>query len=149
MVNINHRIGILVPLENVFKAISTEVGIAKWWTESTSLETDNQVRARFLNFEGIELGSMKFEIFKTSETEVKWTFLEGPEEWIGTDVIFDLKKEGEYAILLFSHSNWKEEVEFKSHCSMKWAIFLLSLKQYTETGKGNPSPEDFKIDNWN
>ena len=149
MVSINHRIGIKAPLENVFKAISTEVGIAKWWTESTSLETDNQVRARFLNFEGIELGSMKFEIFKTSETEVKWTFLEGPEEWIGSDVIFDLKKEGDYTILLFSHSNWKEEVEFKAHCSMKWAIFLLSLKQYTETGKGNPSPEDFKIDNWN
>ena len=35
------------------------------------------------------------------------------------------------------------------HCSMKWATFLLSLKELAETGKGRPSPEDLKIDNWN
>jgi hypothetical protein len=32
---------------------------------------------------------------------------------------------------------------------MKWAIFLLSLKQLVETGEGRPSPNDIKIDNWN
>jgi hypothetical protein len=32
---------------------------------------------------------------------------------------------------------------------MKWAVFLLSLRDYIETGKGKPSPHDLKIDNWN
>jgi hypothetical protein len=32
---------------------------------------------------------------------------------------------------------------------MKWATFMLSLKQLVETGTGRPSPVDFKIDNWN
>jgi hypothetical protein len=32
---------------------------------------------------------------------------------------------------------------------MKWATFLLSLRDYVETGKGKPSPHDLKIDNWN
>jgi hypothetical protein len=32
---------------------------------------------------------------------------------------------------------------------MKWAVFLLSLRALTETGKGSPSPQDTKIDNWN
>jgi hypothetical protein len=32
---------------------------------------------------------------------------------------------------------------------MKWAVFLLSLREYVETGKGKPSPYDVKIDNWN
>ena len=36
-----------------------------------------------------------------------------------------------------------------AHCSMKWATFLLSLKELVETGRGKPSPEDLKIDNWN
>lgn len=35
------------------------------------------------------------------------------------------------------------------HCSTKWAIFLMSLKAYLETGAGQPSPHDVKIDNWN
>jgi hypothetical protein len=29
------------------------------------------------------------------------------------------------------------------------ATFLLSLRALTETGKGKPSPDDLKIDNWN
>jgi hypothetical protein len=32
---------------------------------------------------------------------------------------------------------------------MKWATFLLSLRALLETGKGKPSPDDLKIDNWN
>jgi hypothetical protein len=35
------------------------------------------------------------------------------------------------------------------HCSTKWAIFLMSLKSLVEIGKGAPSPDDVKIDNWN
>jgi len=36
-----------------------------------------------------------------------------------------------------------------AHCSMKWATFLLSLREFVETGTGKPSPRDIKIDNWN
>jgi hypothetical protein len=36
-----------------------------------------------------------------------------------------------------------------AHCSMKWATFLLSLRELLETGAGKPSPNDLKIDNWN
>jgi hypothetical protein len=32
---------------------------------------------------------------------------------------------------------------------MKWAAFLLSLRQLAETGTGSPSPDDMKIDDWN
>jgi hypothetical protein len=34
------------------------------------------------------------------------------------------------------------------HCSTKWAVFLLSLKQLVETGTGSPEPNDVKISNW-
>jgi hypothetical protein len=50
---------------------------------------------------------------------------------------------------VFGHRNWREAVEFTAHCSMKWATFLLSLRELVETGKGRPSPDDRKIDNWN
>jgi hypothetical protein len=35
------------------------------------------------------------------------------------------------------------------HCTTKWAIFMMSLKTLCESGKGSPSPNDVKIDNWN
>lgn len=152
MINIIHRVGIKAPLQKVYEALSTIEGIAGWWTEHTSgiAETGKTIVVRFLSAEGKEIGSMNMEV-KAQEPgkKVHWIFTAGPAEWIGTEVIFDLHQEEEYTIVLFAHRNWREEVEFMAHCSMKWGIFLLSLKQFVENGKGKPSPGDIKIDNWN
>jgi hypothetical protein len=75
--------------------------------------------------------------------------VDGPEEWIGTKVRWDLREADDYTIVLLRHEDWREPVEFMHHCSTKWAVFLLSLKQLVETGKGAPDPDDIKIDNWN
>jgi hypothetical protein len=81
--------------------------------------------------------------------EVRWRFVSGPPEWIGTEATFELSQDGDTTVLLFGHRHWKEAVEFTAHCSMKWATFLLSLRDLVETGKGRPAPDDLKIDNWN
>jgi hypothetical protein len=81
--------------------------------------------------------------------EVNWRVTAGPPEWIGTDVTFSLSREGDYTVIVFGHRNWREAVEFTAHCSMKWATFLLSLRELVETGTGKPSPDDLKIDTWN
>jgi hypothetical protein len=83
------------------------------------------------------------------EIYVRWRCKEGPAEWIGTDITFQLSQHDNQTIILFGHRNWREVVEFTAHCSMKWAVFLLSLREYIETGKGKPQPHDLKIDNWN
>jgi hypothetical protein len=49
---------------------------------------------------------------------------------------------------MFRHEGWREPVAFMSHCSTKWATFLMSLKQLVETGKGEPAPHDVQISNW-
>ncbi len=74
--------------------------------------------------------------------------VEGPKEWIGTKISWELKQEDGFSIVMFKHQDWKEPVEFMHHCSTKWAIFLMSLKSLVETGKGAPSPHDTKISNW-
>jgi hypothetical protein len=81
-------------------------------------------------------------------TRVVWQVINGPAEWVGTKIRFELKQEDDFTIVLFSHEGWKEPVEFMYHCSTKWAIFLMSLKSLGETGKGQPSPNDVKIGNW-
>jgi hypothetical protein len=80
---------------------------------------------------------------------VRWEVVDGPEEWIGTRVSFELEQDGDHTIVLFRHEGWKEPVEFMHHCSTKWAVFLMSLKSLVETGTGAPHPYDVKIDNWN
>jgi hypothetical protein len=72
------------------------------------------------------MGAMDMEVRAlNTDKNVHWRCKAGPEEWIGTDVTFDITQDGDYTIVLFGHKNWREAVEFTAHCSMKWATFLL------------------------
>lgn len=152
MVDIIHRIGIKAPVSKVYDAVATAKGVAGWWTRDTtgSATVGGSVNVRFLRKDGTEIGQMDFEMTGLEPNrEVRWRFVAGPPEWIGTDATFQLSQEGDMTVVVFGHRNWREAVEFTAHCSMKWATFLLSLRDLVETGTGRPSPEDLKIDNWN
>lgn len=151
MADILHRVGIKAPLEAVYQALATPEGVAGWWTEDSSgdREVGGKLGFRF-SANGVEIGGFEMRILELEpSTRVRWRVLDGPEEWIGTTIDYELKQEDGYSIVLFKHADWKEPVEFMHHCSTKWAVFLMSLKSLLETGKGAPSPGDTKIDNWN
>ena len=149
MADIIHRIGIKAPAAKVYEAVATAQGVAGWWTRDTT-GSGRSLNARFLRKDGTEVGAMGFELSKLEPNrEVEWRFTAGPEEWLPTTATFELSEDGDTTVVNFGHRNWEEPVEFMAHCSMKWAVFLLSLRQYVETGTGRPSPEDTKIDNWN
>ena len=76
---------------------------------------------------------------------VKWKCIKGPKEWVGTELTFELKPKAGQVFVLFTHANWKKPVEFMHHCSTKWAVFLLSLRDWLERGEGRPTPYDVKI----
>jgi uncharacterized protein YndB with AHSA1/START domain len=152
MVDIIHRIGIKSSQAKVYEALSTIEGLAHWWTEE--VEGDEQIGGRieftFRTETGEIKGKMTMEVQELHpQKNVRWRCVGGPPEWIGTDITFELSQQDDQIIIIFGHRNWREAVEFTAHCSMKWAVFLLSLREYVETGKGKPSPHDLKIDNWN
>jgi len=152
MVDIIHRIGIKSPASTVYKALSTINGLANWWTEDVEGDelSGGKITFTFRSETGEIKGRMVMEILELNPgKDVRWRCKEGPEEWIGTDITFHLSQQDDQTIILFGHRNWRESVEFTAHCSMKWAVFLLSLREYLETGKGRPQPHDLKIDNWN
>lgn len=152
MANIIHRVGIKAPVAKVYAALTTIDGLSQWWTKETTggSEPGGTIHFTFRDPGQNVKGRMGMEVMKLEPNEsVRWRCQEGPEEWIGTDITFDLTQEGEFTILLFGHRNWKEVSEFTAHCSMKWAVFMLSLRDLVETGRGRPSPDDVKIDNWN
>jgi len=152
MADIIHRIGIHAAAANVYKALSTIQGLSHWWSNEVKgdAKVGGKITFTFRTLSGDLLGEMVMEIIRLDpEKAVEWRCLEGPPEWIGTHITFQWSMQDGQVILLFGHRNWKEPVEFMAHCSMKWAVFLLSLRAYAETGMGSPSPHDLKIDNWN
>ena len=143
MVDILHRVGFHTPTpEKAYEALTTIDGLAGWWTHDTNGSTDvgGVIQFRF------PPGGFDMEVTEqVPDKRVSWTVVDGPEEWIGTTIDWDLRQEGDMTILLFKHEGWKEPVEFMHHCSTKWATYLMSLKQLVETGKGAPSPNDVRI----
>jgi uncharacterized protein YndB with AHSA1/START domain len=147
MADILHRVGIKADVEKVYGALTTREGLAAWWTSDTRWDGRPGSAIHF------QFGEMGFFDMKVLASEpgkrLRWQVVDGPPEWIGTEVDWDLRQEGDHAIVLFRHRGWKEPVEFMHHCSTKWATFLLSLKALGETGQGAPFPADVKIDDWN
>lgn len=147
MVDILHRVGVISKVDAVYEALTTIDGLAGWWTRDTSgaaAKVGDVVKFRFTP------GGFDMKVVEVEPgAKVLWEVVDGPEEWIGTHVIWDLEQEGEYATIRFKHRGWREPVDFMHHCSTKWATYLMSLKELVETGKGRPDPDDVKIDSWN
>ena len=147
MADILHRVGIKSSLDEVYKALTTREGLAAWWTNNTQGEgaLGGVLKFRF-SAAGSEIGGFDMKVLELQPAQrVLWQVVEGPQEWIGTKISFDLKQAGDYAIVLFKHQDWKEPVEFMHHCSTKWAIYLMSLKSLVETRRGSPNPNDTHI----
>lgn len=146
MADILHRIGATATPDQVYDALTTLDGLAAWWTTDTQGDAapGGTIQIRFGDTGGFDMKVLD----QRPNERVEWEVTDGPEEWIGTHVSFDLKEEDDYTIVLFKHQRWREPVEFMSHCSTKWATFLISLQQLAETGTGAPHPQDVRISNW-
>jgi len=146
MVDILHRVGVVAPLDDVYRAVATPEGIAGWWTTDTvgKSAVGEQLAFRFGDAGGFDMEVLRLD----PAGQVRWRVTDGPAEWIGTEIDWRLDQRGDYTIINFKHEGWREPVEFMHHCSTKWATFLLSLKELVETGRGRPAPDDVKISDW-
>jgi len=147
MPDILHKVGVKSSSPaDVYKALTSLEGLSGWWTTDTRGEgakVGGVLQFRF------GAGGFDMEVLELQPGKrVQWVVIEGPQEWIGTKISFDIRQEGDWTIVMFKHEGWKEPVDFMHHCSTKWAVFLLSLKSLLETGKGAPAPNDIKLDSW-
>ena len=79
---------------------------------------------------------------------MRWEVVDGPQEWIGTTVEFELTQEDEFTIVLFRHEGWREPVEFMSPLQHQVGDLPDEPQAAVETGKGEPAPHDVQISNW-
>jgi uncharacterized protein YndB with AHSA1/START domain len=143
MAEILHNVGIKAQSGDVYNALATLKGLSGWWTSDTTGDPspDGVIHFRFGTHGFIDMRVRELQ----PEQRVVWQVVDGPTEWAGTKVFFDLKQEDDFAIVSFRHEGWKETAEFRAHCSTKWAVFLMSLKSLVETGKGAAWPNDTRI----
>jgi uncharacterized protein YndB with AHSA1/START domain len=147
MVDIRHRVGINAPIGEVYSALATREGLARWWT----CDVDGECRpggtlAFSFGYPEPWVAMQVTELVPAAR--VRWRCVKGPDEWVNTTITFELKEEGDGTVLLFTHADWREPVEFMSHCSTKWAYFLLGLKAGFEGGKASPWPDDAPVSSW-
>ncbi len=144
MADINHRVGIKSSPQAIYEALTTDAGLAKWWTNDVSGAGDVGSTIEF-RFNG---GGPDFIVKQLIPNKtVGWQHSGNvPDPWIGTEISFQLDMDKEQTFVRFTHSGWKESTDFMAHCSTKWAVFLISLKDSLELGTGAPFPNDIQID---
>jgi uncharacterized protein YndB with AHSA1/START domain len=139
MKSICHRLLIEAPVEKVYEALTTQKGLAGWWTPETKAKPEVGSISRF-SFGPTYFKEMKIEELKPLST-VKWLCVKGYEEWIGTTITFELQRHDKGTSLVLRHEGWKEYTNEFAGCSYDWALFLRSMKFLCQTGKGFPYPD--------
>ena len=136
MADIKMKLTIKAAPEKVYNAISTQEGIASWWCKDTIAKPE-------IGFTNVfTFGKIRNE-FKVKDLKpgkkLDWKVVNSIDEWIGTDVTFDLEEKDGNTILRFAHSDWKAETDLYAACTYDWARFMASLKSLCETGVGTPA----------
>ena len=141
MATIYHQVGIQAQLHDVYEAIATTQGVAGWWTMTRgNPETGGELEFCF--------DDVSVQVTLTdniADKRIEWTVGGKEGEWLGTRICFDLDQQQGQVMVNFQHADWKQASEMLAHCCTKWAVFLLSLKDYLETGSGKPFPHDVHI----
>jgi uncharacterized protein YndB with AHSA1/START domain len=145
MVDILHKVGIKSSPLGVYNALATREGLCGWWTKDT--QWDGKVGS-VISFRFGDRGFIDVKVLELDPAKrVLWQVVDGPADWIGRKISFDLVLEDDFVLVFFKHQGWKEPNEFMHHCSTKWALFLMSAKSLVETGAGAPYPNDVHISN--
>ncbi|MBB5060352.1 uncharacterized protein YndB with AHSA1/START domain [Granulicella aggregans] len=142
-----HEILINASSCELYEAVTDVNKLAHWWTTDVRGESAIGEKLEFW-FSGFRAAVMEVTTLKPGEL-VQWHVIDGgAEDWIDTNVEFRIFCDQGKTLLHFQHSLWQEDAKAFPHCSMGWAIFLLSLKEFVETGKGRPHPYDMPINMW-
>jgi uncharacterized protein YndB with AHSA1/START domain len=109
MSSILHRIGTRSSPTAVYEALTTVQGLSAWWTQETAGDT---LKGSTLQFRFRGGGpDMKVTALRKNQL-VRWKCLSGPDEWVGTELEFKIKREGKATIHLFSHRHWTKASEY-------------------------------------
>ena len=121
--------------EKIYDAVTTQEGLANWWAKQTTAKPE----VGFVNL--FIFGKFRNEMKVTKlvpDKKVEWKCINSIEEWIDTDISFDMEEKEGSTILRFTHAGWRATTDTFAGCTYDWALFMTSLKTFCETGTGTP-----------
>lgn len=118
--------------EEVFYAIKN---VREWWSGYYEEEIQGETENLHDEFDFTAAGGAHFSKQKLIEvipnkkivwliTESKFTFIEKPDEWTGTKVIFEITRTNDKTHLVFTHEGLTPEVECYDDCAPAWTQYL-------------------------
>jgi uncharacterized protein YndB with AHSA1/START domain len=142
-----HEIHINASPKEVYDAVTDVKKLAHWWTTDTRGKSVVGEKLEFW-FYGQMSAEMVVTALKVDEL-VQWRVTERSiPDWVNTEIEFKIFREDDQTFLHLRHAKWREDAKMFPECSMHWAIYLLSLKEFVETGKGRPHPYDMPVNLW-
>ncbi|HYF67745.1 MAG TPA: SRPBCC domain-containing protein [Ohtaekwangia sp.] len=120
-----------------------------WWSEEIDGNTGKLNEIFFYHYKDIHLCKMKLVemipgkrlVYQVIENE--FNFVKDKTEWVDTKLTFDISAEAGQTKVEFIHHGLVPEYECYQVCNDAWSGYIgNSLKNFIETGKGNPNPKD-------
>jgi len=147
MPEIKYKFTIHASPARVFDALTDQRHIAGWWTPDCTVEQTVGGHATF-EFKGRDSRLDGYSLMRIEklvpEQLVEWKCIEqdyqGINDWVGTTIRFRLSGDAQQGTDIdFAHVDWKNTDGSFHRCTGGWQhVLLTSLKNYLETGKGEP-----------
>ncbi len=130
--------------QEVFDAINNVRG---WWSEQIDGPTDKLGAEFKYHYRDVHRARFKITGFVPGK-KVVWhvvenyfDFVDDKTEWTGTDVVFEIGKQGGQTELRFTHVGLVPAYECYGVCSDAWGSYVkASLKNLITSGQGQPNP---------
>jgi hypothetical protein len=130
--------------EEVFDAINNVQG---WWSQEIEGSTDTLNAVFTYHYQDVHRCTFKITEFVPGK-RVVWhvldnyfNFIKDKNEWIDTDVVFEIARKGDKTEVRFTHVGLVPAYECYGICSDAWGSYITgSLHDLITTGKGQPNP---------
>jgi uncharacterized protein YndB with AHSA1/START domain len=129
--------------EEVFTAVNNVRG---WWSGEIDGRTDKLGAEFTYRYEDqhrstqkiTELVPGKKVVWHVLDAEIN--FVKDKKEWNGTDIVFDITRNGDKTELRFTHVGLAPTIECYGKCAGAWGYYINeSLRSLITTGKGDPN----------
>lgn len=129
--------------EKVFAAVNNVRG---WWSEEIEGETDRLGAQFTFHYQNLHRTTQKITELVPGE-RVVWRivkshigFVKDKEEWLDTEVVFEIRRKGRKTELRFTHVGLVPKIECYGGCSGAWRFYIKeSLRNLIDTGRGQPN----------
>ena len=142
MPDVLHLLMIHAPRERVYEAIATADGVRNWFSRDADLEprVGGSGEIRFAN--GQRITRVEIEELEPAGRIVWKVVSAAMPTWADTRIEFRMAAADDGTMLRFAHRGFDDTDDFFAMSATARANFLISLKQYAETGEGTPHPDD-------